>query len=77
MTPEEIAASDDVDELYTHLRAAKAFDDHVTVRAIEARMRELSGANTRADGRGGRVAVDGAEVARVEAQSKVRGTGNA
>lgn len=58
MTPEQIESSTDVDALYTQLRAAKAFDDHTTVRLIEARMRELSGANTRADGRGKRVAVD-------------------
>lgn len=58
MSPEEIAASEDVDELYAQLKAAKAFDDHATVRLIEARMRELAGANTRADGQGKRVDVD-------------------
>lgn len=76
MTPEEIAASDDVDELYTHLRAAKAFGDHVSVRAIEARMRDLSGANSRADGRGGRAAVDDAAVARVNTRSTFGGSGH-
>ncbi len=61
MTPEQIESSTDIDTLYTHLQAAKESDDHTTVRLIEARMRELSGANTRADGRGKRVAMnDGA-----------------
>lgn len=76
MTPEEIAASDDVDELWTQLRAAKAFDDPVTVRAIEARMRELSGANDRADGRGSRVAVDDAAAGRINTRSRWDGVGH-
>ncbi len=76
MTPEEIAASDDVDELWTQLRAAKAFDDHATVRAIEARMRELSGANSRADGRGSRVAVDDDAAEQVNTRSQWDGLGH-
>lgn len=58
MTPEQIESSTDIDTLYTHLQAAKESDDDTTVRLIEARMRELSGANTRADERGKRVAMD-------------------
>lgn len=76
MTPEEIAASDDVDELWTQLRAAKAFGDNDTVRAIEARMRELSGANSRTGGRGSRVAVDDAAAERVNARSRWSGGGH-
>lgn len=76
MTPEEIAASEDVDELWTQLRAAKAFDDVAAVRAIEARMRELSGANSRTDGRGSRVAVDDAAGERVNTRSRWSGIGH-
>lgn len=52
------ASSTDADVVYTQLRATKAFDDHATIRLIEARMAELSGANTRANGRRKGVAVD-------------------
>lgn len=58
MTAEQFTSSDDVDLLYSQLQAARKSGDRPTVRRIEARMRELAGANTRADGRGSRVAVD-------------------
>lgn len=76
MTPEEIAASDDVDELWTQLRAAKAFGDDATVRAIEARMRELSEATSRTDRRSGRVAVDDAAAERVNIRARWSGGGH-
>lgn len=77
MTPEEIAVSDDVDELYTQLKAARVFDDHVSVRLIEARMRQLAGANTKAAGRGKRVAVDEAQAGRVRNRANLGGAGHA
>lgn len=76
MAPNEIATSEDVDHLYTQLRAAKAFDDHATVRLIEARMRDLAGHNTRSDERRGRaVAADGAALARFQSACEAGATG--
>ncbi len=47
MTPEEIAFTSDVHELWDALVAAKEADDHDQVQLIEERMRELGGYNTR------------------------------
>ena len=75
MTPEEIEGSTDVDALYTQLRAAKAFDDHRTVRLIEARMRDLAGHNTRSDDRQGKsIAVDAVNRARIRSAGESGGS---
>lgn len=66
MTPNEITTTTDVDALWAQLQASKAFGDDVTVRLIEARMRDLAGHNTRSDDRQGKsIAADPVMIARI------------